>query len=159
MASVKQAFGTETSFTITFNSLASSASAGRSSVYVDNSSNLYEDALVIVTVDMPGSGTPANDKAVHIYAYGSNDASVFSDGVAGTDSAFTHTVPANLPLIGSVNTPASAVVYRGGPFSVARAFGGVLPKYWGIVIRNYCGLTLDSSGNAAKFLPVYRTVA
>ncbi len=161
MASVKEAFGTNgQAITITTNSLASSATAGRASTVVDNTANLYLDALVTVLVKMPTSGTPANDKAVYVFAYGTANAGTdYSDGVTGTDAAFTHTDPPNLRLVGVIACPANTNTYRGGPFSVAAAFGGTLPEKWGIVIRNYTGLTLDSTGNSAHYQGVYATIA
>lgn len=161
MADVKQAFGTSNqAITITLNSLASSATAGRESTVIDNTSNLFRDALVTVKIKMPASGTPADSKAVYVYAYATADGgSSYSDGATGSDAAFTHSDPPNLKLIGIVSCPANTNTYTGGPFSVAQAFGGTLPAKWGIVVRNHTGLTLDSSGNSAHYQGVYDTVA
>jgi hypothetical protein len=41
--------------------------------------------------------------------------------------------------------------------SVAGAFGGRLPPKWGIVVRNYCGVTWHSSGCSAWYQGVYAT--
>lgn len=161
MADIKQAFGTANqAITITLNSLASSATAGRESTVISNTTNLFRDALVSVLIKMPSTGTPADSKAVYVYAYGTADGgSNYTDGVTGSDAAFTHPDPPNLKLIGIISCPANTNTYKGGPFSVAQAFGGVLPASWGIVVRNHTGLTLDSSGCSAHYQGVYETVA
>lgn len=154
---LKGSFGTSNqTITITLNSLASSATAGRQSTAIDNSTNLYIDALVQVNINMPGAGSVANDKCCYVYAYGTADGgTTYSDGVGGTDGAFTHSDPPNLRLIGVVNCPTNTGTYHGGPFSVAAAFGGILPDHFGIVVRNYTGLTLNASGNTAIYQGVY----
>lgn len=153
MATLQQAYGSSNqAITITLNSLASSAFTGRASTYVDNATNKFADALVRVNIAMPGSGTVANDRCCYVYAYGSADGgSTYDDGVTGSDASFTHTTPPNLRLIGIVNCPTNTGTYRSPTMSVAAAFGGVLPERWGIVVRNYTGLTLNSSGNSAHY--------
>ena len=147
MPAIKMAYGTSTAFTITLASLANGATSGRESTVVDNSSDLYIDALaqVIVTVS---SGTPANDKAVYIYAYGAEAATTnYSGNATGVDAAINLDSPTAMRLIGVIPTPtaATAVTWEGQPMSVAAAFGGILPRRWGIVVRNYSGLSLTSS--------------
>jgi hypothetical protein len=68
--------------------------------------------------------------------------------------------PTQLRLIGVVNIAAINTTYKGGPWAVAPAFGGILPQYWGIVVRNYCGTALHATeGNHdAKYSGVYQTV-
>ncbi len=157
---VRTAYGSDTTPTCTINSLASSATAGRASAAADFSSTKYLDAMARLTIKMPGAGSPANDKAVYLYAAGSVDAgTTYSDGVTAGDAAFTHTDPPNLRLVGVVNCPANTNSYVGGPWSVAQAFGGVLPDHVVFVVRNYTGLTLDSSGNTLHYTPVYATEA
>jgi hypothetical protein len=154
---IKQVFGTSTGLTITLNSLASSATAGRESTVVDNSSTLYVDALVTVIVDL-AAGAPANDQAVYVYAYGSEDGTNYTDNATGTDAAITLRTPTNLRLIGIINTPVDGAVYP-QVFTVAHVFGGVLPRKWGIVVRNYSGQAFAGSGNSASYSGVYANVA
>ncbi len=159
MADLKVAYGTSTALTITLNSKASSATAGQESTVVDNGTNKFLDALVQVTVKL-ATGTPANDKAVYVYAYGSEDGSTYTDNVTGSDASVTMRDPTNLVLIGVIPTPDSGgLTYEGKPMSVAQAFGGVLPRKWGIVVRNYSGVALDSSGNSATYTGIYATAA
>lgn len=160
MASVKEAFGTTTNFTLTLASLASSATAGRESTKVDNTTDLYLDALVWVQIALT-TGTIGNDKAVYVYAYGSLDATNFPDTVTGADAAITLNDPTQLRLIGVINAVAQSTTYKGGPWSVAAAFGGVLPPSWGIVVRNYTGIALTGTeGNHLyKWRGIYATSA
>jgi hypothetical protein len=157
MASIKEAFGPSTSFTITLNTLASSATAARESTVVDNTSDLYLDALVYVQVNV-ATGTIANDKCVYVYAYSSVDGTNYVDNVTGSDAAITLNDPTNLRLIGVISVPTQSTTYKGPAMSVAAAFGGVLPPKWGIVVRNYSGIALGSS-SSASWRGVYATSA
>ncbi len=135
--------------TCTFTSLASNGQ--RQSTAIDNTSNTFIDALVFVTVKTNASGTSATGY-VNVYAYGSVDGGTnYSDGATGSDGSITLTAPPNMRLIGTVNCVANATTYKGGPFAVALAFGGVLPDHWGIVIENKTSATLDASVGAAIF--------
>ncbi len=157
MASVKEIFGTSTAITITLANLASSATAGRESTVIDNSSDLFLDALVYVTVNV-GAGSIANDKCAYVFAYGSEDGTNYTDNATGSDAAITLNVPTNLHLVAVISMPTASLTYK-AVFSVAQAFGGVLPRKWGIVVRNYCGLALAAANNAASYSGVYATVA
>jgi hypothetical protein len=150
MADIKQKFGATTAFTLTLASLASSATAGRESTKIDNTADLYLDALVSLNLALT-TGTIGNDKAAYVYAYGSLDNTNFPDTVTGADAGITLNDPTQLRLIGVINLLAQSTTYKGGPFSVAAAFGGVLPPYWGIVVRNYSGIALAASGHAANW--------
>ena len=143
MATVKLGYATNTAITVTLNSLASSQTVGRASTKVDNTTNLYVDALVSLILPL-ASGTPANDQAIYVYGYGSTDLVNYTEGVTGTDAGFTIRNPTELSLLGVVPVPTGAVTYNAGPMSVAAAFGGLLPAWWGIVVVNYTGLAFDS---------------
>ena len=43
--------------------------------------------------------------------------------------------------------------------SVANAFGGILPPYWGLVILDYTGAAIAASGNTVKWVGVKVDVA
>ena len=138
-------FAADAALTITLASLASSATAGRESTFVENTTNRYLDALVVAKFALT-TGTPANDKAIYLFAYGSiDDGTTYPDTVTGTDAAITMVDPTNLRLIGVINAVAQSTTYTGGPFSVATAFGGVLPERWGIVVRNFTGIALTAT--------------
>ena len=157
MADIKQGFGTSTSITITLNSLASSATAGRESTAIDNGTNKFLDALVYVTVNV-GAGTPANDKCAYVYAYGSEDGTNYTDNATGSDAAITLRDPTNLKLVAVIAMPTASATYK-VVFSIAQAFGGILPRKWGIVVRNYSGIALGASNNAASYTGIYATSA
>ena len=129
-------------FTLTLASLADAAA--RESTAISEISNVSIDALVFLKVTV---GTPlASDKAVYVYAYGTVDQGTnYSDGATGTDAAITLTSPPNMRLIGVISTPTASTAYKGGPFSVAAAFGGVLPEKWGIVVLNKTGAALNAT--------------
>ncbi len=161
MASIKTAFGSPSTFTVTLASLASSATAGRESTVIDNTSDLFLDALVMIKVKT-GAGSAANDQAVYVYCYGTVDGgTTYPDTVTGSDAAITMNNPTQLSLLGAIWTPAASTTYKSQVFSVAKALGGFLPAKWGIVVRNYEGNALDSTeGNHAKLWQgLYSTVA
>lgn len=122
----------------------------RQSTSIDNTTNLFLDALVGITVKTASSGVSATG-TVNVYVYGTSNGTSFTDGVSGSDGTFTPTSPTNLKLVGVVNTVANATTYVGGPFSVAVAFGGILPASWGIVVENKTGAALDASVGSAWY--------
>lgn len=64
----------------------------------------------------------------------------------------------SMRLLGTIptNGGASAETVR-TPYSIAAAFGGVLPAYWRIIIKNDCGVALSSC--AARTQEVSLTAA
>lgn len=162
MSDVKQAFASAVSLTVTnLHSLASSATAGWQSAVVDNTTNLYMDALVQVKVDFANTA-PANSKALFVYAYGGVESGVYSNPASGSEGAITLVdVTANaqnVRLIGVVPYTTQDEVAESSPMSVAAAFGGLLPPYWGVVIINHSGAALAASGNTVNYRPLYATV-
>lgn len=157
MATVNLKYAANASITCTLNSLASSQTVGRASTAVDNTTNLYVDALVSLILPL-AAGAPASDKALYVYAYGTTDLAAYTEGVTGTDASFTTNNPTELPLIGVVPMPTGGVTYQPGPFSVAAAFGGILPAKWGIVVVNFSGLALGSSGASANYTGITASV-
>lgn len=134
-----------TGITITLGSLASGS--WRQSAFVENTTNLLMDAFVqlVVKTGATAAGT------VDIWLYGSIDGSTYSDGATGLDAAFTPTSSPNLVSLGSVNTPTATTSYTSRLFSVAQAFGGSIPKQWGLAVRNSNGGALDATeGNFSK---------
>lgn len=135
---IKSKYATSAALVITLAALADGA--GRESTRVDNSTTLELDALITLLVV---AGVVTGDKKLLVYAYGSSDDGVtFTDGCTGLNAVFTPADPTNLKFVGELNTPAAGT-YR-GTFSIARVFGGVLPKYWGIVVVNKTGVALTS---------------
>jgi hypothetical protein len=158
-ANIKQAFGGDSSITITLASLASSATGARESTAIDNSSNLYLDALVRLHFKLQ-TGSPANDQQVYIYCYGSEDGTNYTDNATGSDAGLTLRAPTNLRLIGTIATPTSGgLTYKSHPIPVAVGFGGIMPVKWGIVVNNFTGVTGSATeGDHAKaYNGVYST--
>lgn len=160
MATVNVAYAAAASITITLDSLASSTTAGRESSVVDNTTNKYLDALVTLKIVYPNLA-PANHKGIYVFAYGF-DGTDYTYPVAGAgDAAVTlddiTTTAYQLPQIGFVPAVQNKTL-KSRPFSVAAAFGGVLPQKWGIVALNYSGQTL-STACTARFVGITTTVA
>ena len=145
-------YATSTAITCTLASLASSATVGRQCTVVDNTANLYVDALLLISVKTSASAL-ANDKAVYVYVFGSEDGTNYDqdDGVIGTtDAAYTINAQSNLKGPGIISCPTVSKVYT-RVFSIASFFGGLVPRKWGFVIVNYTGQALDSTeGNHIK---------
>lgn len=144
-ADLKSKYGTTNqTLSITLASLANAAF--QECTAVDNRTNLFLDALVQLKIKSAGSSTLATGY-VNVYAYGTvDDGTTYPDGVTGTNSTITPTSPTNLRLLGSFNIVANSTTYKSEPMSVAAAFGGVLPAFWGIVVENKTGAALDSTG-------------
>ena len=163
MASVLQAFGTATAFTKTNANIATSATAGWKSNAIDNSSNLYLDALVQAEFAAVNTA-PANSKAIFLYAYSwdENNYSSTGDGtIDGSEGTVTFpditTLTPVIPLLGVVPYPVQNKALISPAFSVARCFGGILPKKWGIAMVNHSGMTLSVTN--IYYTEVYNTVA
>lgn len=141
------AYGTSTAIVCTLASLASSSTVGRGGVAVDNTTNLYVDAMLTVKVKTSASALSA-DLACYVYLFGSEDGTLYSgDGVTlGTDVSVTLATPSNLKGPYVISCPASATSYTLVIGSVASSFGGILPRKWGFVVLNTTGQALDATG-------------
>lgn len=159
MATINLSYPTVGTFTCTLASLANNAA--RASTAVDNSTNKYDDEFVQLQVKSGASGVSATG-VVNVYVYGTADnGTTYGDGATGTDAGITLTSPPNATLLFSLNVVANATTYKSNPFSVAQAFGGVLPDHWGIIVENKSGAALDSTEANHKKLhaPITATVA
>lgn len=159
---IKLAYSAVQNMTVTnLHSLASSATTGWQSAVVDNTSNLYEDALVQITLDHANTA-PANDKATYVFAYGGLNAS-YSYPASGSEGTISVVTVLSNPMvfrqIGVIPYGVQDAVIISQPMSVAAAFGGILAPKWGIVLINYSGAAYAASGNAVDWRGVYRTVA
>lgn len=130
--------------------------SARASTAIDNTTALFLDAIVQIQIKSAAAATSATG-VVNVYAYASTDGgTTYGEGATGTDAALTLTVPTNLILIGQLNVVANSTTYKSNPMSVAAAFGGVLPAFWGIVVENQTGATLDATGGS--HLTIYQGV-
>lgn len=150
MSLIKNTLGTSTTTVITLAALAAStAGAGRECTVIDNSSNLYLDAMLYIACKV-ASGTIGMDKSIYVYLYGSEDGANFEEVmVTGTDAAITFNETGNNLRLGGVlsfgtSTTGNMTQKMVIP-SVAAVFGGVLPRKWGFVIKNATNIALSST--------------
>lgn len=167
-ADIKLAYASSAAFTITLASLASSATftAGRESTAVSNTTNLYLDYLVGGKITTGTS--PTDDKEIRIYAYGSiDDTPTYPDVLDGTDSDETITTAdilnAGLALFGSTSTDSTSdrTYWFQAASLAAVAFGGVLPKNFGVFVSHSTGVALNATGSnhALSYTGAYATSA
>jgi hypothetical protein len=151
-------YGAVTSLTWTLNSLATDSTLliGRASTAIDNTTDLAIDALVggqFVT----HSVAPTAAKQIEVWAFGSFDGTAYNAGASGTDAALTVTAETKtlMRLLSILPTGTGAsLTYTWGPFSIAQAFGGLMPRKWGLWTVQNTGQILNAAGNLAKYTPV-----
>ncbi len=150
--------------TITLDGLASSATDGRESALIDNTTDRWSRGTLHAKIKT-AAGSPANDKAVYFYAYeetldGSSTAQKPTP-LAAVDAAVAAIQQGSLKYLGAMAVPAGATSYERN-FDLAAAFPDGLPRKWGIVVRNYTGLALSATpgDNAVTWYPgVYEAVS
>jgi hypothetical protein len=137
MATVKQVVGSPTALTVTGFSTLASATYVASAVY-NNITNQPLDLMIEVTAAT--TNTPAGNKQVVVFAKASYDNSNWQSGpVSGT----TTTDEPDLTFLGVLPLATASTTERKS-FSVASAYGGVLPPYVNIVLKNDLGVVLTS---------------
>jgi len=137
-------YSANTTITIAPASLASSSgfTAGVESDQIDNTTNVYQDALVQCKITV--GTTPTANTSINIYVWGADTslATTAIDVLDGTSSAETLT---NTGVLGSaikyaasiqVLATTSDVGYNIAPFSIAALFGGNMPKFWGLFLAH-----------------------
>lgn len=123
MADLKTTYGSTTSITVTgLSTLANATSA--TSAAIDNTSDLFLDALVELVVDTASGATATG--YVEIYIKGSVDGTDYDD-----DN--------NDKWAGTLNLVTAGVATRKRVVSAAASFGGTLPPFWMVRIRNVSG--------------------
>ena len=160
---IKLALQAVQTMTVTnLHSLASSATAGWQSAVVDNTSDLFQDALVQIVLDFANTA-PANSRGVFVFAYGGIESGVYANPASGSEGTITlvdvTTTAQQLRQIGFLPYTTQDEVSESGALSVAAGFGGILPPFWGLVLMNHSGAALAASGNTVKYRGVYTTVA
>ena len=152
MASIKQAYETSDTLTITLASLANAA--GRAATAIDNTTNKDPWAKVYVKVKTGASGVSTTG-TVNVYLISAADATNYDDNFAGTDAAYT---PVNAKLIGFLYANANATSYY--KTINLEDLGVELPQKFSIGIYNATGAALDSTaGNHAVIVTrAYKTV-
>lgn len=150
MTTTKIAYAAAAALTHTLASLATSSTllAGRESTAVDNSSNLYDDAILEGKIK---TGTTTANTVIEIWVYGEGvSASNYMGQATGSDAALTLTdngfkrlmkLACVIDVIGT-----AAATYIFGGISIAQLFGGVMPRKWGVFVTHNTGNNLDSTG-------------
>lgn len=152
MATVTPSYSSPVTITMDQANLASSATlvAGVECAQVDNTSNKYMDVIVKGAVSV--GTTPTANTAITVFAWGADVslATTAIDVLDGTSSAETLTntgvllslrVLANIPVLATT----SDIAYPVLPTSVARLFGGVVPKFWGLYLSHNTGVNLRNN--------------
>lgn len=154
------------SFTLYGSTGLGTATAWSSTAVPTGTSNNTVDVLVQVTVVTGTTTTTGNRQAV-IYAYASPDGTNYGGDSAGSGTVYDNVTgtanvvsistssPSVLKLLGTlplINT-SNAVTCVSQPMSLAAAFGGTLPKKYGIVIYNDTGQTTGAV--SATYTEVY----
>jgi hypothetical protein len=143
---------------MTLASLASDTNlvAGRESTAVDNATDQFIDFLVGGKITTGTS--PTASRQIEVWAYGSYDGVAFSAGATGQDANFS---PAGektqLKLITVIPTDSTSNhAYEWGPFSIAQAFGGIVPSKWGLFVVHNTGVALNATAanHEVKATPV-----
>ena len=156
MSVQKEQFGTlSQAITVTIDSL--SAGSARESNAIDNSTNLFIDAILGIKLVIPNSGSVSGLKAVNIWFAASEDGTHYTDNTTGGDGGLTMRTTPNLfgPFV--CNIPAINTTYYFVVPSVASFFGGVLPYKWSVVVDNQCGDGL-STGNVIEYTGLYNQI-
>jgi hypothetical protein len=131
--------------TITCTIASKTSGQGERSAAIDNSSNLYDDAIVAVTVT---PGTLGTNPYVAVFMYCSGDDGTTYETGGSTDAAY-NTLTGEEHLLGVMIPSASNTAFT-GVFSIFAAVG-YMPRNWGIIIwQNACGTLSATEGNHIK---------
>lgn len=160
MTTATPSYGSVQTLTHTLASLASDTNllAGRESNAADNAGT--DDAIDALVFGNVRTGTgPTSSRQIQVWLAGSGDGTNFSGGCAGSDGNKTLTdgTKACLKLLQVIPTSSTSDAdYSWGPFSVAAAFGGVLPPKWNVFIVHNTGVNLNSTGgnHYTKYRPL-----
>jgi len=127
--------------------------AGRASTAVDNTTNLDLDHLLSGYIKT--GTTPTVSRTIELWLYApvsiASGTPTYPDSITGTDAAKTMTsrnvLQSGLVWCKTITVDATTGnVYPIGQISVAAAFGGVLPPFWGVWVLNRTAVALDSTG-------------
>lgn len=131
-------FGTSTTLTITLASLAFSATVGRASTMIDNSTTAAQMIRVYYSI-MTGT-TPTVNTPILIYLTQGDASSpnIRTDNASGTDGTFT---VVTAKLVDVINVSATSNVAYNGSFLVRNP-----GPNWGVAVVNNTGANLNSTG-------------
>jgi hypothetical protein len=159
--------GSSVAMTVTnLQSVTNSATVGWQSDRVSNLVTLARDYEIHVRLNTAATA-PGSDRAMYVYicAWYTTDGGTTwfaaSQGTTtlptGTQGASTIASPNNLRLLGVLNyTTTSAVVQD--TFLLSNCFGDRLPDGFSIIIINFSGAALLSTGNVVNYKPINDTL-
>lgn len=113
---------------------------------IDNSSNIFRDALVRVQIKTVASVD--GDGTVLVGAVGSNDEGVT---YASTANQF-------LRILGIFTANVDGTVFISNLISIANGFNSQLPEFWKLVIKNQTGQALDNTDNPITYAAAYQGI-
>ena len=135
-------------------SLASSSTwlAGWESAVIDNTANLYVDALLAGRFKANNTAPTAGQIQVWIGAI-LNDTPTYPDVLDGTGSAETITSAdirnSIMKLAAVITTDTTANrVYEFSPVSIAQLFGGIMPNKWFVFVTHSMVQALNTTASA-----------
>lgn len=162
MATVSRTPGTSVAMTITnLHSRANSATAGWQSARVDNTTEKAAEFDVNVKIDLANTAA-ANDKAIYVYLvrwyYDGSTWYPGSDGgtatlPSGIEGTYTIGATHNLVPIKTLAYTATDQVVQ-GQFTIKDPGHG-----WSLVVINYTGAAIASSGSVINYAPIHYTSA
>jgi hypothetical protein len=165
MATAAIQYAASAALTITLNGLATSVGnvAGQESTAVDNTSNLYIDAILGGTITLHASTAVVANTQIEVWVYGSYDGTNYSGGATGSNAALTPVQSSKtymkLGAILPITATTANISHKFTIGSVANLFGGVLPSKWGVWVSQSSGQTLHASNNEIEYIGVKYTSA
>lgn len=139
MATIKSEVQTASALTVTgFSTLNPASSLYVVSAEINHATNDPLDVLIDVTATT--GTTPTGNKQIVVFAKGSLDGTNFGSGPESATTATTN--ESDLHFVGSL--PMNDTTAHRKIFSLAAAYGGVLPARTKLVLKNDLGVTLTA---------------
>lgn len=147
MTTASPLYGTKVTHTISLASLASDTNllAGREGTAIDNKDT--DDAIDAGVGWTITTGTsPTASRRIEAWAYGSYDDATYNDAITGADSNRTLVTKTSLRMLRVTETVSTSnQPYKEGPWSIAQAFGGIVPVQWGMWFVHNTAVALNST--------------
>lgn len=137
MATIKSEIQTASALTVTGLSTLASATYVVSATITHTTNDPLD---VFIDVSVATTNTPAGNKQVVVFAKASADGTNFS---SGPESGTTTTDEPDLYFVGTVPMNTATTTHRRS-FSLAAAYGGILPAATKLVLKNDLGVALTS---------------
>ena len=169
MAELNIKYSSNQTITCDVASLTSSSTftSGRESNQIDNATtNKFVDAIVKGKVTV--GSTPAIDSHIFIFVWGS-DVSLATEAIDTLDGIDSDESLSNSGILDSafklgavirIGATTDNLAYDFAPFSVARLFGGSMPKFWGLYVTHNTGsaLNVTAANHVFRYVGVTYTI-